>query len=509
MSLDDPSQPLLPYSALSEILGMGRSDSGIMVSEMGALKSGPIFAGAKIISEDLSKIPLNVRRHLPPEGSEISREHYVHPIIHDDANERSTACVLRASWIASAILFGHGYVFIRRDNRARACGLYNLPSDKTNPAIIKGVYCFVTTYTEDGLPRLIAPDNILHLPGLSLDGGVTAFSPVTTCKNVTGIALAAEKYAATFFANGARSSGVLMHPETLEVEARENLQRSIQQWATGESAFRPILLEEGLQWQQISVKNDEGQMNETRKFQVEEVGRLLRIPAHKLGLMERSSHSNIEQQAIEHKSDALQPWAVKIEQEINRKLLSGNYYCEHDFEELERGDSASIATSVMTVRNAGLTRTNEGRARLRLNPLSEEEGGNVITVQGANIPLSALVNFDPQAPPQPIDAGKPPKSPTAPKSLLPAAYRRIFRDALGRIGKRQQDQEFAHQRLHVVVASMAEAVMISKYGSPVFSATDDATVIRIAASLDISSPDLSASAEKLANETYEALMREL
>lgn len=479
-SLEDPAQPLLPMSALFESLGLGRSHSGVMVNEKQSLRSSPIFCAAKILSEDLSKIQLSVFRRLPDDSIRLARQHPVHRILHDEGNPIMTAAVWRAAWITSAWLWGNGFVFINRDNGARPVSVHPLPSNRTSAVVIDGEFMFATTATPNGQVKYVAPENMLHLIGLSLDG-MHGMSPITTCQDVAGLALAAEKYAAQFFGNGARATGVFSHPGSLLPEAYENLKKSVREIMTGENALRPLLLEEGLKWNQISVNPDEGQMKETRTFQISEVGRLSRIPAHKLGELSRSTNNNIEHQGIEHLQDALQPTAVKVEQEVNRKLLGGSFFCEHDFSELSRGDQVALSTSLSSLRNVGLISTDEGRGKLRLNPLGEEHGGNVYTVQGAMIPLSSLTDKNwaaekaatAAAQKSPMRRGATPGSDEGDDSEIPAAlgpgiqaaFRRIFRDAVGRIANRKTfDSLYAYRTLQPVIAGVAETFVMEKHG---------------------------------------------
>jgi HK97 family phage portal protein len=495
LSLEDPTQPLLPPSALFESLGLGRSDAGVLVNERQAFRLSPVFACFKIISEDLSKIPLSVYQQLPDFSVRLAPEHRVHKLIHDEPNDVMTAAVFRASLITSALAFGNAFAFIERDRAARVVSLHLMPSDRTSAVFINGKFGFATTATQNGQAKWIEADNVIHLIGLSMDG-VTGYSPVTTCKNAIGIGLAAEKFAAQFFGNGARATGVLTHPEHLDAEAYENLKKSVREWATGENALRPIILEEGLKWDQITINPNDGQVVETRKFQVEEVARLYRVPLHKLGELSRSTNNNIEHQGIEHNQDALQPWAVKLEQEINRKLLGGSYFCEHDFSELERGDSASVATGLLNLRNGGFISTNDGLRKLRMNPISEDEGGNIRIIQGANVPLSSLVNwngatsaFDQKSgkkadDEQEADAERgdliPDKNAEFRKQIF-ASYRRLFRDVIGRAINRQQPiADYVRKAIHPVLASMLEAINVVKYGSTSVSESDEQRISSVA-----------------------------
>lgn len=487
LSLESPETPLLPPSALYESFGLGRSDAGVLVNEKQAFRLSPVFACFKIISEDLSKIPLSVYQRMPDFSIRLAPEHRVHSLIHDEPNEIMTAVTFRGALITSALAFGNAYAFIQRDRAARVIGLHLLPSEKTSAIFVNGEFLFATTATDNGQVKLIDPENVLHLVGLTMDG-ITGYSPVTTCKNAIGIGLASEKFAAQFFGNGARATGVLTHPAHLEAEAYENLKKSVREWATGENALRPIILEEGLKWEQITINPNDGQVLETRKFQVEEIARLYRVPLHKLGELSRSTNNNIEHQGIEHNQDALQPWAVKLEQEINRKLLGGSYFCEHDFSELERGDSASVAAGIQALRNIGIYSTNDSLRKLRMNPISAEDGGDVRTVQGAMIPLTALVDG---TAPGLVNASKktaeegeadatrgdvvPDKNADLRQTIL-ASYRRLFRDAIGRSINRKNDPVFIRKAFQPILAAMREAMNVAKYGSPALNDSDERVI---------------------------------
>jgi HK97 family phage portal protein len=517
-SLEDPAQPLLPSSSIFESMGLGRSDAGVLVNERQAMRLSPVFACFKVISEDLSKIPLSVYQRLSDNSVRLATEHRIHSLLHDAPNEIMTATTFRGALITNALAFGAAYALIQRDRAARVVGLHLLPSDKTAPVFVDGKFGFATTVTSDGQAKWIEPANMLHLVGLTLDG-ITGFSPVTTCKNAVGIGLAAEKFAAQFFGNGARATGVLTHPSHLDTEAYDNLKKSVREWASGENALRPIILEEGLKWDQITINPNEGQLVETRKFQVEEVARLYRVPLHKLGELSRSTNNNIEHQGIEHNQDALQPWAVKLEQEINRKLLGGSYFAEHDFSELERGDSAAMAQSIQALRNIGLLSTNDGLRKLRMNPITEEEGGNIRTVQGAMIPLTALIHYQPPQAATSLalteaDAERS-KLPVSEKKAgaqpqIVASYRRLFRDAVGRCLARQDDAAFVEEAFYPVVASMLEAINESKYGASTLSERDEQRIRDLMGSLahednPWTKENASATATRLTEELYAAL----
>jgi HK97 family phage portal protein len=230
---------------------------------------------------------------------------------------------------------------------------------------------------------------VLHVPAISFDG-LVGISPIRNCMQAFGLAIAAERFGAQFFGQGARATGVFTHPGALAPEAYQNLKASIQSWATGDQALRPIVLEEGLTWEQITISPEEAQFLETRRFQKSDIAAIFRVPLHLIQELARSTDNNIEHQSIEYVRHTLRPLAVRLEQEVNRKLLKDPFYCEHDLNEISRGDFASQTEGYQNLRNAGVYSANDIRRKLRENPLSSQEGGDV---RLAPLNMTSLANL--------------------------------------------------------------------------------------------------------------------
>ena len=468
-SLEDPAQPLLPMSALIESLGLGRSDAGVLVNEKQAMRLSTAFACIKVISEDLSRLSLDIFQEMPDGSMRVAKEHRCYPILHDRPNPNMSTMVWRQAMHASVCAYGNGYSWIKRDGATRVKGLFPLDAGRTAPVKINGHFAFGTTQTDTGQMALIEPENMLHFMNWSIDG-VTGMSPIQTCKNVFGLGIAAEKFGAQFFGNGARATGVLSHPNTLETEAYENLKKSVREWATGENALRPIILEEGMKWEQITINPNDAQFLETRKFQKEEVAGLYRVPLHLLQDLQRATNNNIEHQGLDYVRFCLAPRAVNMEQEINYKLLGGPYQAEHNFMDLTRGDFATQTAGLLALRNGGVFSANRCLRQLRENPIPTEEGGDVILVQGAMIPLTSLVGSGNAEPSEPSGESGADDELASPAALsqhrqITASYRPLFRDAVGRSIQRSNDRDFVKKAFKPAIVSMTQAMVASRFGN--------------------------------------------
>lgn len=525
LTLEDPAQPLLPYSALFESLGLGRSDAGVMINEKQAMRLTTAFACITVISSDLGSLPGGVFQAMPDGSLREAKEHRLYSVLHDEPNDWMTAAVYFGATLASALGWGNSYSLIRRDNAARAVSLHPLPSDRTHPALVedektkKKRLIYVTTATDDGMPAVMPPENVLHIPGLTMDG-LVGMSPIGTCKNAFGLAIAAEKFGAQFFGNGARATGVFMHPGELDAEAQENLKKSIREQMTGENALRPLVLEEGMKWEQASIAPNDAQFLQTRQFQRAEIAALYRVPLHLLQDLQRSTNNNIEHQSLDYLRYTLRPWAVRIEQEVNRKLLTGNYHFQFDFNEFQRGDYASQTAGLQALFNIGHNSINDGRRALRQNPIPASQGGDLRMVPLNMVSVESVLKGDQEpaesAEEQENPDGDPGEVPPADRFSAPIvnSFRRLFRDAAGKIANREgRDRKFAYRTLHPIVASMAEAILAMHFSGGL-NERDQLAVATYAADLAARSEswtkqNASESATVAATEAYAALKRQL
>ncbi len=515
LSMEDPAQPLLPQSALFESLGLGRSDAGNLVNERQAMRITTVFACINIIQQDLGSLPFSVFQDMGDGSVQEAKKLNVYKLI-KNPHEVMSPSVFWGGVIARAVGWGNSYTAIQRDQAARPIGFTPLASDKTSLVATKeGKLLYATTQTSSGEVTYIEPDDMLHVPGLVMDGPV-GLSPIQTCKNAYGLTLAAEKFGAQFFGNGARSTGVLTHPSHLDAEAYENLKKSLHEMSTGENALRPVILEEDMKWSQVSVPPNDAQFIDTRKFQRSEIAALYRIALHLLQDLERATNNNIEHQSLDHVRYCLKPWAVRVEQEVTRKLLSGSFFAEFDMKDIMRGDFASQTAGFQVLRNIGVLSTNDILLSMRKNPISEEDGGNVRTVQGAMIPLQALTTDQwqnaqgGQEEAQQSGADVQREDPPASASMHPGAiqaYRRLFRDAIGRSIHRQNDQEFVARAVQPILASMVEANNAVCFGKAELNDSDQVAVaVRskyiAQAAADWSKENASETATRLTEESY-------
>ena len=259
---------------------------------------------------------------------------------------------------------------VNRDDRGQLYYEYQTSTDEAKT--IKG-----------GIVRL-KPTDVLHVPGLGFDG-LVGYSPIAMAKNAIGLAIAAEEYGSKFYANGAAPSGVLEHPGTLKdpSKVRDSWNEA---FGGSSNSHKVAVLEEGLKYTPISISPNEAQFLETRKFQINEIARIFRVPPHMVGDLEKSSFSNIEQQSLEFVKYTLEPWLVRWEQSMARVLIypsdKSQYFIKFNVDGLLRGDYASRMNGYATARQNGWMSANDIRELENLDRIPAEDGGDLYLING-------------------------------------------------------------------------------------------------------------------------------
>ncbi len=367
----------------------GSSNAGKSVNPRQAVQVSAVYACVRVIAETIASLPFGVYEETD-EGTRKARDHPLYRVLHDEPNSEMTSFILREVMLSHLLLWGNSYCQIIRTGRNNIAGLYPLlPDHMEVDRDSKGTLTYTYT-TTDGIQAKLAPREVLHIPGLGFDG-IMGYSPIALEKNAIGLGIAAEEYGSSFFKNGARPSGVLTHPNTVKDPKR--LRESWNAAYGGSSnGGKVAVLEESMTFTPISLPNNEAQFLETRKFQVEEICRIYRVPPHMIGDLSRSTFGNIEHQSIDFAVHTIRPWLVRIEQAMNRALFSenekGRFYVQFNMDGLMRGDYKSRMEGYAIARQNGWMSANDIRALENLNPIPDTEGGNTYLVNGNMLPTN-------------------------------------------------------------------------------------------------------------------------
>jgi HK97 family phage portal protein len=363
-----------PTRWLIEAFGAEPTGSGISVGQETALTYSAFYAAVRVLAESVASLPLKVYQRLE-RGKEVARAHSLYPILHDAPNETMSAFMFFETLQGHVLTWGNAFAEIQFNGQGRVEALWPLRPDRMRLEMLDRNQLRYIYTDGEGRESFFDPSAILHVRGLGFDG-LSGYSPVRLARESIALGLATERHGATFFGNGSRPGGVLKHPGQLDEQSRRNLVNSWERAHGGVNrAHRVALLEDGISWQQIGIPNEDAQFLETRKFQVEDIARIFRIPPHLLGHLDKATFSNIEQQSLDFVMHSLRPWLIRWEQECNTKLLAGtDFFCEFSIDGLLRGDMMARAQYYSTLIAARVISPNEAREKENLNPV---EGGDV------------------------------------------------------------------------------------------------------------------------------------
>lgn len=369
----------------------GGSTAGKNVTERSAMQMTAVYSCVRVLSEAVAGLPLHLYKYTKNGGKEKSINHPLYFLLHDEPNPEMTSFVFRETLMTHLLLWGNTYAQVIRNGKGEVVALYPLmPNKMTVDRDENGRLYYKYYRGNDEAIRskeyevILSPYDVLHIPGLGFDG-LVGYSPIAMAKNAIGLAIATEEYGAKFFANGAAPSGVLEHPGTLKNpdKVRESWNAT---FGGSHNANKVAVLEEGMKYTPISISPEQAQFLETRKFQINEIARIFRVPPHMVGDLEKSSFSNIEQQSLEFVKYTLEPWLVRWEQSMVRSLLTPSekreYFIKFNVDGLLRGDYASRMSGYATARQNGWMSANDIRELENLDRIPAKEGGDLYLING-------------------------------------------------------------------------------------------------------------------------------
>lgn len=360
-----------------DLMRYGGGDVPASVNPHLAENLSAVFACVQIISETVAALPLKVYR-IEGESRIPDPNHPVARLFAGDANDWQTAPEWIETVVAHTLIRGNGYSEIVRDGRGAPVGLLPLHPGLTSVArsTRTGRYVYEISSPEGGTRRLL-PEEVFHLKDRS-DDGIVGVSRLRRAGEAFSTVVATEQFAANTYRNGAHLSGIVTHPEQIGPDAAKTLRESLEALYSGaRNAGRFGVLEEGMSWQALSVSPEDAQMLESRRFGVEQIARIYRVPPPVLGDLSNGSYSNVTELGRWFATFTITPWLNRIERAIEKALFSEDgrrtHVVEFDMDLLLRGDMLQRMQAYRIGREIGLYNANDLRSFENLNPRTDPD----------------------------------------------------------------------------------------------------------------------------------------
>lgn len=350
--------------------GVG-TQSGAIVTADTAMRLSTVYKCIKVIAETIGMLPMHMYRAGPNGTRDRVTDDPVSRLLAVRPNAWQTPMQFRMMMEAHRSMRGNGYAQILSDASGEPTDLIPLHPDRVTPEV-----------AANGLPRyrvksmngtqetILVQGEILHLTGLSLDGYV-GMNPIQAEREAIGSAISARDYGSRFWNNDARPPFWIKIPgQFKDGEAAESFRDQWQAKYGGANQGRPATLDKGMEIHELGLSNQDSQWIDARKYSDIDICGLWRIPPHKIGILDRATWGNIEQQNIEFVTDCLLPLAVSWEQTVQRDLIVDEaLFIELLMELLLRGDTTTRYMAYGKAINDGWMTRNEARRLENRNPL--------------------------------------------------------------------------------------------------------------------------------------------
>ena len=432
------------------------TDSGVSVNHEKALAHSAVFACVRILAETIASLPLIMYERMP-RGKRRADEYPLYELLKERPNGDMTSFECRETLQGHLGLWGNAYSLIDYNGAGHVKEILPLRPDRMLQIVNNQGRWSYQYQMPTGEMKWFDEGFIWHLHGLGSDGRI-GYSPIQLMRQAIGLGLAAEKYGARFFGNDARPGGVLEHPGTLSPEAHTRMREDWEAKHSGVSKSHKVaILEEGTKWAAVGIPPEDSQFIETRKFQLQEIARMYRIPPHMLADLDRATFSNIEHQSIEFVVHSIRPWLVRWEQSIKQSLMierdRSRFFPEFLVDGLLRGDIVARYAAYAQGRQNGWLSANDIRELENMNPV---DGGDVYLVPlnliparsaGSDRVLAAMRGYQPvaaelTAEPDPLSARGVTLDQRSPEGRrrLARAYHDLFAETAGKIVRREANE---------------------------------------------------------------------
>lgn len=381
-----------------------------------ALRLSAVWACVTVTAKALAPCNWDIFLELDNGDRVARRKVAAYSLLNIRPNPETTAFSFKEAMLIQAQVWGNFYAEIEFDRGNRPVALWPLAPDRCSlERDVATDKLVVVVRNRGGAQTILDYEDVFHIHGPSIDG-IGGYETVTLAARSLAHAAAAERFGASFYHNGTQFGGLISFANNLGPDARKAAGDAIQEGHKGSSnAWGLLTLDNGAKYQSFGVEPDKAQFVETRYLLIEEICRWFGVPPHKIAHLLRSTFNNIEQQSIEFVRDALTPWAERMRQEADYKLLRPwpGIRSRIDLEWLQEGDAKSKAETDSILVNSGIENRNEVRKRRGRNTIGPD--GEKYTVQLAMTTLDKI-GMDQPAPVAP--------PPDAPKTV---AARALFR----------------------------------------------------------------------------------
>lgn len=361
----------------SALLGAPNSRSGVSVTAITALKVTTVLGCVRVLAEGVAQLPLKLYR-VAGDTKTPATDHPAYNLLYRRPNDWMTSFEMREMMMFHAVLLGNAYAYIGRgtDPVTKKRAVQELiPLVPTLVCPVQSIDYGLTYNVTDpgGGVTNVAREDIFHLRGPSWNGYL-GMDAVQLAREAIGLAIATEETHASLHANGAQPGGIIAVKGTLSAAAKQRLKTAWKEMQEGvHNRFKTAVLDADATWTPMSMSGVDNQHLDTRKFQIEEICRAMRVFPQMVGHSDKTAtFASAESFFLAHVVHSLTPWLVRWEQSIERDITDGedDIIAKFSLQGLLRGDAVSRSNFYKAGILDGWMTRNEARTFEDLNPLA-------------------------------------------------------------------------------------------------------------------------------------------
>lgn len=348
-----------------------------------------VYSCVRLLADTISSLPVGAyvrrgRNRLPyatiygEQPSWVSRP-----------NPETTRLEFYEQIVTSFKLEGNAYILTVRDGLGDVQELYVIdPVNVRIERIAAGEPLVYFVKVKDALgtyEERLTSKELLHVPDFRLPGQRYGLSPIAACRTTLGAAMAADIYAASYFGNAANPGGVIEVPGELTEEQAQDIGRDWNLNHTGPYRAGKIgIISGGASFKPLQINAQDAQLLDTRRFSVEEIARIFRVPLSLLGhpVAGAMSFASVEAQNLSFVQHSLRPILERIEQSLSTLLPESDGFIRFNLDALLRGTTLERYDSYTKGLREGFLSLNDVHAYEDMAPI---ESGDQYRVPLQNI----------------------------------------------------------------------------------------------------------------------------
>lgn len=357
-------------SAWSGIRKAYSTDSGIIVTGEGALRSNTVYACINLIANTMAMLGFDIYLERKSGGKDVATDHSLHQILKWEPNRHQTSFEYIHQAVFHHELYGNAYSYVLR-NRSR--GVMRLDS-----LLATGMRKIDTTreewvyrYTDrSGKQSDLPESDVLHIRNVSLDG-IIGLSPIELMAQRVGLDLAVEAFGAKFFGKGGVLKAIAKYAGWLDKEKREMLRKRLSE--DTEESHEVLVLEGDIDYKPVGIPPEQAQFLQTQNVSAISLCRVFGVPPTMVGLLERATYNNQEQLLLQYLIHAIQPRIERFEKSMRKSLLTDEekrqgYFIHSKLQKLMRADVKTRGEFYERLMRIGAINSNEIRDLEDMNP---------------------------------------------------------------------------------------------------------------------------------------------